>query len=107
MPLPVLWRIDPAASRIHYPLAQALRATQRNDEAKAQLALLGNQPPTFRDPQIESLEALKIGSRVHFLQAMKAIKRQDYAAASEAFAEGLSGEPDNVLPASVTHARCI
>jgi tetratricopeptide (TPR) repeat protein len=34
---------DPAASRIHYPLAQALRATQRNDEAKAQLAMLGDQ----------------------------------------------------------------
>ena len=25
---------DPAASRIHYPLAQALRAAHRNDEAK-------------------------------------------------------------------------
>jgi tetratricopeptide (TPR) repeat protein len=97
---------DPAASRIHYPLAQALRATRRNDEAKAQLALRGDQPPSFRDPQIESLEALKIGSRLHFLRAMKAIKRQDYAAASEAFAQGLSGEPDNVL-ARISYARTL
>jgi len=97
---------DPAASRIHYPLAQALRATQRNEEAKAQLAMLGNQPPTFRDPQIESLEALKIGSRVHFLQAMKAIKRQDYAAASKAFAEGIEMEPDNVA-ARISYARTL
>ena len=97
---------DPAASRIHYPLAQALRATQRNDEAKAQLALRGDRPPSFRDPQIESLEALKIGSRIHFIQAMKAIKLQDYAAASEAFAGGLESEPDNVL-ARISYARTL
>jgi tetratricopeptide (TPR) repeat protein len=97
---------DPAASRIHYPLAQALRATQRNDEAKAQLAMLGDQPPTFRDPQIESLEALKVGSRIHFLQAMKAIKQQDYVAASKAFAEGVDMEPDNVL-ARISYARTL
>ena len=97
---------DPAASSIHYPLAQALRATQRNDEAKAQLAMLGDQQPTFRDPQIESLEALKVGSRIHFLQAMKAIKRQDYAAASKAFAEGVDMEPDNVL-ARISYARTL
>ena len=97
---------DPAASRIHYPLAQALRATQRNDEAKTQLALRGDQPPSFRDPQIESLEALKIGSRIHFIQAMKAIKLQDYAAASEAFAGGLGSEPDNVL-ARISYARTL
>lgn len=97
---------DPAASRIHYPLAQALRATQRNDEAKAQLAKLGNQPPTFRDPQIESLEALKVGSRIHFLQAMKAMKRKDYAAAGKAFAEGVDMEPDNVL-ARISYARTL
>ncbi|MGB5425882.1 MAG: tetratricopeptide repeat protein [Gammaproteobacteria bacterium] len=97
---------DPAASRIRYPLAQALRAMQRNEEAKVQLALLGNQPPSFRDPQIESLEALKIGSRIHFLQAMKATRRQDYAAASEAFAQGLALEPDNAL-ARISYARTL
>jgi len=97
---------DPAASRIHYPLAQALRATQRNDEAKAQLALRGDQPPSFRDPLIEGMEALKIGSRFQFLQGMRAIKRQDYTAASEAFAEGLSGDPDNVQ-ARISYARTL
>ncbi len=97
---------DPAASRIHYPLAQALRATQRNDEAKAQLALLGNQPPSFIDPQIERLEALKTGSRIHFQQAMKATRQQDYTAASKAFAQGLALEPDNVL-ARISYARTL
>lgn len=97
---------DPAASRIHYPLAQALRAMQRNDEAKAQLAQLGNQPPSFIDPQIERLEALKIGSRIHFQQAMKASRQQDYKAASEAFSQGLALETDNVL-ARISYARTL
>ena len=97
---------DPAASRIHYPLAQALRATQRNDEAKAQLALRGNQPPSFRDPLIESLEALKTGARIYFLQGMKATREQEYAAASEAFAQGLVLEPDNAL-ARISYARTL
>jgi len=97
---------DPAASRIHYSLAQALRATQRNDEAKAQLAQRGDQPPSFKDPQIESLVAMKIGSRIHFIQAMKDIRKQDYEAASKAFARGLDGEPDNVL-ARISYARTL
>jgi len=97
---------DPAASSIHYPLAQALRATHRNEEAKAQLAMRGNQSPSFRDPQIESLDALKIGSRIHFLRAMKAIRQQDYVAANKAFADGLAMEPDNVL-ARISHARTL
>jgi len=97
---------EPAASRIHYPLAQALRATQRNDEAKAQLAMRGNEPPSIKDPQIESLESLKIGSRIHFINAMKATRQKDYAAASEGFAQGLAIEPDNVL-ARISYARTL
>ena len=97
---------EPAASRIHYPLAQALRASQRNDEAKTQLAMRGDQPPSIKDPLIESLEALKTGSRIHFINAMKAIKRQDYSAASEAFAQGLAMEPDNAL-ARTSYARTL
>jgi len=97
---------EPAASRIHYPLAQALRAKQRNDEAKAQLAMRGDQPPSFSDPQIESLEALKTGSRAHFRNAMDAIKLQDYKAASEAFAQGLAMEPDNTR-ARISYARTL
>jgi tetratricopeptide (TPR) repeat protein len=97
---------EPTASRIHYPLAQALRASQRNDEAKTQLAMRGDQPPSIKDPLIESLEALKIGSRIHFINAMKVIKQKDYAAASEDFAQGLTMEPDNVL-ARISYARTL
>ena len=98
--------IEPEATRIHYPLARALRATQQTDAAKQHLALRGDQLPTIRDPQIESLEALKIGTRIHFLHAMKAAKKQDYAAAAEAFALGLEREPDNVA-ARISLARSL
>jgi tetratricopeptide (TPR) repeat protein len=98
--------VEPAASRIHYPLAQALRATQRNDEARAQLTMRGDEPPSIKDPQIESLESLKIGSRIHFINAMKATRQKDYAAASEGFAQGLAIEPDNVL-ARTSYARTL
>lgn len=98
--------IEPAATRIHYPLAQALRAVKRNAEAKQHLALRGDQLPSIRDPQIESLEALKIGTRIHFLHAMKAAKKQDYAAAAQAFALGLEREPDNVA-ARISYARSL
>lgn len=97
---------DPAASRIHYPLAQALRAVNRNDEAKSQLALLGKVMPAIKDPQIESLEALKGGAGIHFLQAMRAIKQHDNAAAQAAFAAGLALEPDNVR-ARISYARIL
>jgi tetratricopeptide (TPR) repeat protein len=43
---------------------------------------------------------------MHFLQAMKATRQQDYAAASEAFAQGLALEPDNVL-ARISYARTL
>jgi tetratricopeptide (TPR) repeat protein len=98
--------IEPEATRIHYPLARALRAIKRNEEAKTHLALRGDQLPTIMDPQIESLEALKIGTRIHFLHAMKAAKKQDYAAAAEAFARGLVREPDNVA-ARISYARSL
>ncbi len=97
---------DPSASSIHFLLAQALRATQRTEEAKAQLALRGDQQPAFVDPQIESLKALKIGSHFHFKQGMNAARQQDYAAASEAFAEGLAREPDNDR-ARTSYARAL
>ena len=70
------------------------------------MALRGDQPPSFRDPLIENLEALKTGSRIYFLQGMKATKQQDYAAASEAFAQGLALEPDNAL-ARISYARTL
>jgi tetratricopeptide (TPR) repeat protein len=97
---------DPDASRIHYPLAQALRAVNRNAEAKNELALRGDVMPAIKDPQVESLEAIKGGAGIHFLHAMQAINRHDNDTAREEFAAGLALAPDNVT-ARISYARVL
>jgi tetratricopeptide (TPR) repeat protein len=97
---------DPDATRIHYPLAQALRAVKRDAEARQHIALRGDTPPTIKDPQVESLQAMKRGAAIHFIHAMNAINRHDYHAAKEAFAQGLAKEPDNAI-ARTSYARTL
>jgi len=98
--------LDPAATRVHYPLAQALRALQRNEAAREHLSLRGNGLPVARDPLVESLQALRSGARVHFSRAMRAVQKQDYSAAAAAFEQGLQHEPDNP-DARVSYARAL
>jgi Tfp pilus assembly protein PilF len=98
--------LDPRASRVHYPLAQALRALGRQDQARAQLALLGDRLPQVQDPLMEELHALDHGARAHFVAALEAVKRRDFAAAARAFAQGLKMDPDN-LNARVSLARTL
>lgn len=98
--------IDPDATRIHYPLAQALRAVKRDEEARQHIALRGDTPPVIKDPQVESLQAMKRGAAIHFIHAMNAIQRHDYDAAKEAFAQGLAKEPDNAI-ARTSYARTL
>ena len=98
--------IEPGATRIHYPLAQALHAVKRNAEAREHLALRGDEMPTIMDPQIDSLEGIKGGAGVDFLHAMRAIKQHDNEAAKAAFAKGLAQAPDNVL-ARISYARIL
>ncbi|MEZ5540692.1 MAG: tetratricopeptide repeat protein [Pseudomonadota bacterium] len=98
--------LQPDASRIHYPLAQALRAAGRDEEARKQATQVGDRLPTFTDPLIESLQSLRLGSRSHFSQGMKAIKQRDYTGARDAFALGLAREPDDT-EARISYARAL
>ncbi|NNJ94388.1 MAG: tetratricopeptide repeat protein [Halobacteria archaeon] len=98
--------MQPEANRIHYSLARALRAVGENDRAKAHLAQRGDQSPVIKDPQIESLKALRQGAQIHFLQGMKAFRKLDYAAARDAFARGLERDPDNIN-ARISYARTL
>ncbi|MDH3871447.1 MAG: tetratricopeptide repeat protein [Gammaproteobacteria bacterium] len=97
---------DPGATRVHYSLAQALRAVKRNTEARTHLALRGDVLPEIRDPYIESLMAMKSGAHVHYIQAVKAINRNDHNAAREHFANGLAEDPDNAI-ALISYARTL
>ncbi len=99
-------KLQPEASRIHYSLAQALRADGQDEAAKQHLQQLGDGLPVVTDTLIESLESLRQGSRVYFSRAMKAIKSRDYVNARDAFAHGLEREPDN-LEARISYARTL
>ena len=82
-------QFDPAATRIHYPLAQALHAVKRDAEAKEHLAQRGDHLPAVKDPLVEELDAMKNSASRYFTKAMKAIQDRDYEAAAAAFAQGL------------------
>jgi tetratricopeptide (TPR) repeat protein len=98
--------LQPEANRVHYSLAQALRASGQPEAARQHLEQMGDRLPVVTDPQIESLEALRQGATVHFLHAMKAYRKQDYAGARDSFAAGLALEPDNVN-ARISYARSL
>jgi tetratricopeptide (TPR) repeat protein len=99
-------QFDPAATRIHYPLGQALHAVKRDAEAKEHLAQRGDHLPAVKDPLVEELEAMRNSASRYFTRAMKAIQDRDYEAAATAFARGLETEPDNAT-ARVSYARTL
>jgi tetratricopeptide (TPR) repeat protein len=98
--------LEPGATRVHYPLAQALRALGQNDAAREHLAKRGNGLPTARDPLVEELQSLQSGARLHFSRAMKAVRKHDYPAAVTAFEQGLQHDPENP-DARVSYARAL
>ena len=91
--------LQPRASSIHYPLAQALRASGDREGAKAHLEQRGVLEPRVKDPQLDSLYALKNNAAVHYVRGMKGVRSGEFDVAAKFFARGLSMEPDN------THAR--
>ena len=98
--------LDAAATRVHYPLAQALRALGQNDAASEHLAQRGNGLPVPRDPLVEELQSLQSGARLHFSRAMKAVRKHDYRAGIAAFEQGLVHAPENP-DARVSYARAL
>ena len=98
--------LQPRASGIRYPLAQALRASGDREGAKAQLAQRGVLEPRIKDPQIESLNAMKNNAAVHFVRGMKAVRSGEFEVAAKFFARGLSMEPDNIH-ARISFARAL
>jgi tetratricopeptide (TPR) repeat protein len=99
-------QFDPAATRIHYPLAQALHAVKRDAEAKEQLALRGDHLPTVKDPLVDELNAMQNSASRYFSRGMKAIQDHEYQAAAATFEKGLEKEPGNAA-ARVSYARAL
>ena len=85
----------PQANRLHYPLAQAYRALDRMEEARAHLKLRGTVGARPRDPLYDELEDFKRGERVHLIRGKKAFNAGRYEEAAEAFQAALEARPES------------
>lgn len=86
----------PEASRLRYPLAMAYRALGELDLAEAHLARRGSVEPPLADPLMEELDALLPSAMKFEGRGIQALQSGRWAAAVDAFREGLELEPDNV-----------
>lgn len=98
--------LAPEARQIHYPLALALRASGKKEQAKQHLKQLGKREISINDPLIESLEALKNPASRHFVSAMSTILKKEYSNAINDFQQGLEHAPDNSA-ARTSYARVL
>jgi tetratricopeptide (TPR) repeat protein len=100
-------RINPQASEVHYPLAQAYRHLGKAELAREHLARFQQKTPDTDDPLVAELETVLKTSHWDFRLGMRAImEQQDYEAAIEHFKKGLEIDPDN-LAARVSYARAL
>ena len=98
--------LAPEANSIHYPLALSLRAAGNKQQAKQHLQQYGKRELVINDPLVNALEALKDPASRHFVAAMTAIIRKDYANAVTEFKTGLEYEPGNTA-ARTSYARAL
>jgi len=100
-------RINPQASEVHYPLAQAYRQLGKQELAREHLARFKQKTPDADDTLVAELETVLQTSHWDFRLGMQAIMEQkDYEAAIEHFKKGLEIDPDN-LAARVSYARAL
>lgn len=86
---------NPEATEVHYPLAQALRATGDEAGARAHLAAFKLRSPEVADPLLDELNAATRQSLPAFKRAIHAIREGDYATGIARLNEGLAVEPGN------------
>ena len=98
--------LNPAASEVHYPLAQAYRHLDEPGLAREHLDKFERREPTAEDPLVSELEQVLRTSRSDFGQGMRALRERDYESAIRHFSAGLEIDPDN-LAARVSYARVL
>ncbi len=99
--------INPEATEVHYPLAQAYRQLGKPELARQHLARFKQRVPDAEDPLVTELQTVLKTSHWEFRLGLKAsMERRDYQAASEHFRQGLEIDPDN-LAARVSYARAL
>ncbi|MGB5517807.1 MAG: tetratricopeptide repeat protein [Gammaproteobacteria bacterium] len=98
--------LEPTATQIHYPLALSLRTAGRTDLAKEHLSLYGRHEIVIKDRLVEALQMLRNPASRHFVTAMTAVIRKEFAKAVTDFESGLEYEPDNTA-ARTSYARVL
>lgn len=98
--------LEPEATQIHYPLAQALRALGQKDQARLHLQKFADQRLRIPDPLVEKLDELKNPAHQHFVNAMTSVVRKQFSKARLEFEAGLQIEPDNTA-ARTSYARAL
>jgi len=98
--------LEPEASQIHYPLAQALRALGQTEQAQEHLKLYTDQKLIIPDPLVEELDSLKDPAHRHFVTAMSYVRKKQFAKAQAEFEAGLRIDTDNTA-ARTSYARVL
>jgi len=96
-------REQPAATRLHYPLAQAYRRLGEDGKAREHLGRSGGVGVRPRDPVLEMVLAQRRGARVHVAEGRRALAAGDVPGAAAAFRRALAEDPAD-LPALVNLA---
>ena len=96
----------PEATRLHHPLASALRAIGDLEEARRHLALAGEVGLRPVDPWIDRVESLPTGERAHTLRGQRAYERGRYQEALTEFEQAVAAAPTSA-PARVSLAAAL
>ncbi|MEO1082944.1 MAG: tetratricopeptide repeat protein [Acidobacteriota bacterium] len=86
---------QPAATRLHYPLALAYRGLGDLEKAKEHLAMRGEVGVRPPDPIRDQIDERKTGERVMLLEGRRAFAARDFAAAVVFFQKAVDAEPES------------
>jgi tetratricopeptide (TPR) repeat protein len=85
--------IQPAATRIHHVVARCYRALGDLDAVPPHLALAGDREVTSRDPLLEEVQSVAVGTASDLRRGDAATLAGDHAAAAKAYARAVELSP--------------
>ena len=87
--------LEPAATRLHYPLAVAYRSFGNVDKADAHLEQRGDGVPRVPDPLMQEYFWLIESAEAYLQRGALAMDANEFAAAASVFSRGLEIDPDS------------
>ncbi len=87
--------VQPAATKIHLPLALALRGLGRLEEAQEHLAQRGDGTVAVADSLMAELRRMRTGARADVSDGVAAFQSGDYRRAAAAFERAVAADPES------------